>query len=271
MKLKNRTFGLTALAAAIVSTALTAAACSKEPQLNVQSAPQASAATQTAPAAPAVQPAAAQDVNGPTPQELPSGHPSVALPPGHPPAGGMAGGMPGGMAGSMGASGIALPPVDPQGGLGAAGLVWDTPASWLSQPPANPMRRAQYRVPGVAGDGELVVFYFGPNQGGPPLDNAQRWAMQFAQPNGADPLSALKTRTGDIHGIPALFVETTGTYNPGTMSAAPAAAKENWALLGVVAEGGDANWFFKFTGPKATIEAERAAFEAMIASVRRGG
>jgi hypothetical protein len=266
MELQHRTFGLAALTAAIVSTALTAAACSKEPQLNVQSAPQES----TAQAAPAAQPAPAQGATAGTPQELPPGHPSVALPPGHPPAGGMAGGMPGGMPGGMGASGIALPPVDPQGGLGAAGLVWDAPKSWVAQPPANPMRRAQYKVPGAAGDGELVVFYFGPNQGGPPLDNAQRWAMQFAQPDGADPLSALKTRNGDIHGIPALFVETTGTYNPGTMSGAPAAAKENWALLGVVAEGGDANWFFKFTGPKATIDAERAAFEAMIGSIRRG-
>lgn len=265
MELKNRTFGLAALAAAIVSTALTAAACSKEPQLNVQSTPQESATAQAAPAASAAEPGSGAAAAAP--QELPPGHPSVALPPGHPPAGGMAGGMPPG----MGASGIALPPVDPQGGLGAAGLVWDAPKSWVAQPPANPMRRAQYRIPGSAGDGELVVFYFGPNQGGPPLDNAQRWAMQFAQPDGADPLTALRTRTGDIHGIPALFVETTGTYNPGTMSGAPAAAKENWALLGVVAEGGDANWFFKFTGPKQTIEAERTAFEALIGSVRRGG
>lgn len=266
MELENRTFARIALTAAILSTALTAAACSKEPQLNVQSAPQESTATQTAPA-----PQPAQAADAAAPQELPPGHPSVALPPGHPPASGMPAGMAGGMPGGMGASGIALPPVDPQGGLGAAGLIWDAPASWIAQPPANPMRRAQYRVPGTAGDGELVVFYFGPNQGGPPLDNAQRWAMQFAQPGGADPLSALKTRNGDIHGIPALFVETTGTYNPGTMSAAPAAAMANWALLGVVAEGGDANWFFKFTGPKATVEAERAAFEAMIGSVRRGG
>jgi hypothetical protein len=268
MELKNRTSGLTALTAAVALSAMaTTAACSKEPQLNVQSAPQESAATKTAPE-PAAQPA--QGATAATPQELPPGHPSVALPPGHPPAGGMAGAMPGGMPAGMGASGIALPPVDPQGGLGSAGLVWDAPASWVAQPPANPMRRAQYRVAGAAGDAELVVFYFGPNQGGPPIDNAQRWAMQFAQPNGADPLSALKTRTGDIHGIPALFVETTGTYNPGTMSGAAAAAMENWALLGVVAEGGDANWFFKFTGPKATIDAERAAFEGLIGSLRRG-
>ena len=271
MEIKHRAFGLAALTAAILSTALTAAACSKEPQLNVQNAPQeTAAASQTAPGAPA-EPGAPGAPAG----ELPAGHPSVALPPGHPPAGGMAGGMPGGMpggmAGGMAASGIALPPVDPQGGLGAAGLVWDAPASWVAEPPANPMRRAQYRVPGAAGDGELVVFYFGPNHGGPPLDNAQRWAMQFAQPDGSDPLAALKTRTGDIRGIPALFVETTGTYNSGTMSAAPATTKENWALLGVVAQGGDANWFFKFTGPKKTVEAERAAFEAMVGSLRRGG
>ena len=170
----------------------------------------------------------------------------------------------------MDASAIALPPVDPEGGLGAAGLVWTAPAGWVAEPPANPMRRAQYKVPGAAGDGELVVFYFGPNQGGPPLDNAQRWAMQFTQPDGSDPLAALKTRTGDIQGIPALFVETTGTYNSGTMSGGPAVAKENWALLGAVAQGGDANWFFKFTGPRKTVEAERAHFEALLGSLRRG-
>jgi hypothetical protein len=272
MEFTYGTLGKTALAALIVATAASATmACSKDPQLNVQSAPQpAPAATQTAPAEPAA-PAAAAAAATPT-GELPAGHPAVALPPGHPPAGGMPGGMPGGMgAGMSDAGGIALPPVDPQGGLGAAGLVWDVPAGWVAEPPANPMRRAQYRVRGAAGDAELVVFYFGPNQGGPPLDNAQRWAMQFTQPGGGDPLAALQTRTGDIRGIPALFVETTGTYNSGTMSAGPAVAKENWALLGVVAQGGDANWFFKFTGPKPTIEAERAAFEAMVGSLRRGG
>ena len=203
MEFNNRTLGLAALTVAIVATAAGATtACSKDPQLNVQNAPQ------TAPAA--------------TESAAP------ALPPGHPSTGDMAGAMGGG----TDASGIALPPVDPQGGLGAAGLVWVAPASWVAEPPANPMRRAQYRVPGASGDGELVVFYFGPNQGGPPLDNAQRWAMQFAQPGGGDPLAALKTRSGDIRGIPALFVETTGTYNPGTMSSAAAEPKENWALLG---------------------------------------
>ena len=89
--------------------------------------------------------------------DLPAGHPSVALPPGHPPAGGMGGGCLAGCLvecqGGMDASAIALPPVDPEGGLGAAGLVWTAPAGWVAEPPANPMRRAQYKVPGAAGDG----------------------------------------------------------------------------------------------------------------------
>ena len=42
-------------------------------------------------------------------------------------------------------------------------------------------------------------------------------------------------------------------------------------LLGAIAEGPDANWFFKLTGPEATLEPQRDAFRAMIESLQRGG
>jgi hypothetical protein len=41
-------------------------------------------------------------------------------------------------------------------------------------------------------------------------------------------------------------------------------------LLGAIAQGPDANWFFRTTGPRATIEAQRAAFDGLIRSLRRG-
>jgi hypothetical protein len=41
-------------------------------------------------------------------------------------------------------------------------------------------------------------------------------------------------------------------------------------LLGAIARGPDANWFFKATGPQKTLEANRAAFEAMVRSLRSG-
>jgi hypothetical protein len=41
-------------------------------------------------------------------------------------------------------------------------------------------------------------------------------------------------------------------------------------LLGAVADGPDARWFFRAIGPQATLEAQRAAFERMIRSLKRG-
>jgi hypothetical protein len=248
MRLGSSTIAFVGYAAA----ATLAAACSKDPNLNVQTASASETpAAQVQPAHSTQTPAGGAAEAG---QQLPPGHPAVA---------------PGAAGGAMG--GFDLQPVDPNAGRGQTGLAWNAPESWLAQPPSNSMRRAQYQVPGPGGNGECVVFYFGPGQGGAPMENAQRWAGQFAQPGGKNPLEVMKTRMGEAGGVPVLFVETTGTYVAGAMMGGPTEAKQGWALLGAVVEGADANWFFKFTGPAKTIEAQRAAFDAMITSVRRGG
>jgi hypothetical protein len=41
-------------------------------------------------------------------------------------------------------------------------------------------------------------------------------------------------------------------------------------LLGAIARGPDANWFFKATGPRKTMEANRAAFDALVQSIKKG-
>jgi hypothetical protein len=41
-------------------------------------------------------------------------------------------------------------------------------------------------------------------------------------------------------------------------------------LLGAIADGPDAQWFFRAIGPRATLEAQRAAFDRMIRSIKRG-
>jgi hypothetical protein len=55
------------------------------------------------------------------------------------------------------------------------------------------------------------------------------------------------------------------------MGAAASGEQPGYMLLGAVAEGPDANWFFKLTGPEITVEAQRAAFDGMIQSLRRKG
>jgi hypothetical protein len=66
-----------------------------------------------------------------------------------------------------------------------------------------------------------------------------------------------------------LQVEVTGIYTGGGMAMGmpPAAEKPGYMLLGAIAEGPDANWFFKFTGPEATVRANRAAWERMLNSL----
>lgn len=184
--------------------------------------------------------------------------PAADLPPGHPPVDAAA---PQG--------GIVPPPAG--SGVGDKGMTWKVPARWTEEPPSSSMRRAQYRVPGPAGDGECVVFYFGPGQGGDPIANAQRWAGQFKQPDGKPPEQVLKTSTTKVGDIDVLQVEVTGTYTGGmTTTMAPAEDKPGYMLLGAVAEGPDSNWFFKLTGPEATVRAQREAFEGMLRTLKAG-
>ena len=191
----------------------------------------------------------------------PAGQQAGELPAGHPPL----------SAAPPSADSLIAPP-PPGTGTGETGLVWDAPADWISETPSSSMRRAQYQVPGPGGDGELVIFYFGPGQGGDAMSNAVRWANQFAQPDGQASADVMKNEEIRVGDVPVLLTEVTGTYSGGmTMMGGQSANLENHMLLGAIAQGGDANWFFKLTGPAATLEPQRDAFRGMIESLRRGG
>ncbi len=142
---------------------------------------------------------------------------------------------------------------------------------WIVETPSSPMRRAQYKVPGPGGEGECAVFYFGPGQGGDPMSNAVRWADQFTLSDGSSAQSGMKTSEIDAGGLKVVLVEVAGTYKGGmTMTAAPAVPKPGYRLLGAVAPGPDANWYFKFTGPDSTVSAQRDAFLSMVRSLKHG-
>lgn len=245
--------------AALACIASMLAACSSDkPELEVK-------VSEDSPAAEASDPGPhLAEIDEPSDGQLPPGHPPLPgqeptagqdLPPGHPP---------------MAGQGMELPPVDPALGTGASGLAWEAPDSWQAVTPSSSMRRAQYRVPGEAGDAECAVFYFGPGQGGDPMANARRWASQFVQPDGGDPVAAMKTERFEVNGRNVLLVETTGTYQVGPMMGGTGEPLPDYMLLGAIAEGPDASWFFKLTGPEATVEAQREGFRRMLESLRAG-
>lgn len=182
---------------------------------------------------------------------------SQPLPPGHPPVGGQG-------------SSPHIPAPPPGTGPSGQGLIWTIPPGWTAETPASAMRRAQYRIPGSAGPGECAVFYFGPGEGGDAKSNAARWAGQFRRPDGNPIGDGFKTREIKVGDIPVLMVEVTGTYVGGMGGMPSGPERPNQMLLGAIAKGPDANWFFRATGPQATMEAQRSAFEDMIRSLKRG-
>jgi hypothetical protein len=161
------------------------------------------------------------------------------------------------------------PGSEPSAAQGHGVIQWSTPEGWIEEQPSSSMRMAQYRVEGPDGDGLCVVYYFGPGQGGDPMANANRWAGQFEQPDGRSSLEVMQVSELEGARIPTRIVEVTGTYDGGmTMTAAPGAKSAGYMLLGGIAEGADAPWFFKFTGPESTVRAQKASFVGMMESLR---
>jgi hypothetical protein len=156
--------------------------------------------------------------------------------------------------------------VSPGGGAAqqAAGLDFDLPAGWQSETPSSNMRMAQAAVPGPGGPGELVVFYFGPGQGGSVEANIERWIGQMdVAPNTQPRQEVFET---DDYRI--TLVDVQGTLNPSTMGTGPQTPQPDSRLLGAVVEGPGGPWFFKATGPEKTMAAGREDFITMLRSVR---
>jgi hypothetical protein len=154
------------------------------------------------------------------------------------------------------------PPSGQAPGQAEGSIDFDLPASWQSQPPSSNMRLTQAVIPGPGGPGELAVFYFGPGGGGPVDANIQRWVEQMESPEQPKP------ETFEANGYRVTWIDVRGTLKPSMMGAGPTTPQPNSRLLGAVVEGPGGPWFFKATGPDATLTPERDAFLAMLKSVR---
>jgi hypothetical protein len=159
-------------------------------------------------------------------------------------------------------------PASPGGGAPAAqsaGLDFDLPANWQSQPPDSQMRLAQAAIPGPGGPGQLAVFFFGPGGGGGVDANIKRWIDQMEPAKGSNP----KPETFQTDkGFKVTWVDVAGALKPSSMGMGPAKEQPGSRLLGAVVEGPGGPWFFKATGPDSTLAGQRDAFLTMLKSVR---
>ena len=146
-------------------------------------------------------------------------------------------------------------------------FAFDLPAAWRREQPSSSMRLAQAVVPGAAGPGELVLFYFGEGQGGTVEGNFDRWSGQVEARPGAKP----ERGTIEAGAFRASWIDLSGTLLPSGMGAGPTTPQPRFRLIGAVVEGGSGPYFFKLTGPEATVAAEREAFFGLLKSCRKPG
>lgn len=129
------------------------------------------------------------------------------------------------------------------------------------------MRKATYHPPRASADTEdpeLAVFYFGPGQGGGIDANVDRWVKQFSDVK----VDAVRREERSANGLRQHTVEIpSGTFSSG-MPGGPTQPKKGFALLGGIVEAPSGAYFFKMTGPSASVKAGRDAFYKLLDSVK---
>ncbi len=170
-----------------------------------------------------------------------------------------------------------LPPDHPPVGANAAAggddvvpsalplsLSWKVPPGWPSAPNPSSIRIATHTVPRAAGDaedGELSVS----RAGGDVEANIERWTDQFE--GGGSPAQERRAmrREKTVGGFAITIVEVAGTYRGGMGAAG--SPHPGWALFGAIVLAPEQPYFFKLTGPAATVHAARAGFETLVDSI----
>lgn len=148
------------------------------------------------------------------------------------------------------------------------GLKSAAPAAWKEVPVASSMRLKQFAVPGKGGDAELVIFFFGKDQGGSTADNMDRWKKQFTPPAGKtiDQVSKVTTLKVAAPNAKATILDVSGTYNfkARPMDPGPGEPRPNHRMLASVLETPAGNYYLKLTGPEKTVEKARKDYEGWI-------
>ena len=147
--------------------------------------------------------------------------------------------------------------------LKLAGLTAQKPADWITEPPKSSMRLAQFRVPG---DAELVVFYFGPKQGGTPQANIARWQSQFSTTDGS-PVKPVVRRYSS-NSLTVTQAEFQGIYARGVGTGPIGEPRPDQILLAAIIEGPQGKLFVQLYGHGKGVNAQRSEFESFVLSMR---
>ena len=139
------------------------------------------------------------------------------------------------------------------------------PETWKTTLPETGMRSLEAAVPKQGedkDDADLSVIML--PKGGGVAGNLPRWKGQFGGEASLKAERKLKTASG----VEAYVAELEGPYKGMTKDGPMTTAKEGYKMLGVIITTDGGEFYIKLIGPKATIDASKAAFDKAIESFK---
>ena len=139
------------------------------------------------------------------------------------------------------------------------------PESWKATVPETGMRALEVAVPKQGDDkedAEISVFMF--PSGGGLAGNLPRWKGQFGGDDSLKSQRKVKTASG----VEADIAELEGPYKGMNKDGPMTTAKDNFKMLGAVIVTDAGEFYIKLIGPKATVDACKAAFDKAIESFK---
>ncbi len=150
------------------------------------------------------------------------------------------------------------------------GIHFQAPAGWVEQSPSSSMREAQYLLPRAQGDtedAELVVYHF-PGQGGSVSSNISRWVGQMTRPDGSPATEDAQISERQVGGREVTLLDVSGSYQGMRGPRSQSAPKPGFRMLGAIVDTDDGPWFFKLTGPAATVAEWSASWGEFVDGFR---
>ncbi|MBT3605478.1 MAG: hypothetical protein HOE48_01865 [Candidatus Latescibacteria bacterium] len=148
-------------------------------------------------------------------------------------------------------------------GQDLGGVAVMVPDGWVTEPPSNQMRKAQYKLPGDAGDAELVVTYFGTGGAGGVDANIARWIGQFSESDGG------KTSKQTVAEMPVTLLDIRGSFVGMQRPMGGASETKNGQrMLAAIVEAPAGAFYFKLVGPEATVTKWEQSFNQFVKAMK---
>jgi hypothetical protein len=150
-------------------------------------------------------------------------------------------------------------------------LKFTVPPGWIEEERTSSMRIAQYKLTRAEGDtenGSVVLYYFGPGQGGSTAANIERWVGQMKQADGGSSKAFAKEEHFEVNGLKVTTVDVAGTYVAETTPGSGTFEnKPGYRLLAAVVETSNGPYFLKLVGPEKTVTRWNESFLGFVKSV----